>query len=142
MSDTVVDSSVIAKLFLPERDSAAAKVAVDAIRDAAAQVIVLDLALVEVANSIWKRFHRKMMVLDEAHSALEVLLQFPVKIQPAAPFLQPALEIAARYDRSVYDALFVALTRALNVRGVTADEPLFNAVQSDFPEVVLLRDWK
>jgi predicted nucleic acid-binding protein len=46
-----------------------------------------------------------------------------------------------KYDRAVYDALFVALSRDLGVRGVTADEPLYNSVHGDFPDIVLLRDW-
>jgi len=53
-----------------------------------------------------------------------------------------ALEIAANHDRSIYDALFVALAHQHGLRGVTADEPLFNAVQQKFPEIVLLRNWQ
>ena len=35
--------------------------------------------------------------------------------------------------------LFLALAQKLNVPGVTADEPLFNAVHADFPQIQLLR---
>ena len=37
-----------------------------------------------------------------------------------------------KYHRSVYDALFVALTQDLGLPGITADEPLYNAVHVDF----------
>ncbi len=50
-----------------------------------------------------------------------------------------AFEIAVKYDRSAYDALFVALSQKLGVPGVTADEPLFHAVHADFPHIELLR---
>jgi len=55
--------------------------------------------------------------------------------------LASALEIAIAYDRAVYDALFVALVRQLQLPGVTADEPLYRTVHGDFPQIVLLRDW-
>jgi predicted nucleic acid-binding protein len=35
--------------------------------------------------------------------------------------------------------LIVALAKELGARGVTADEPLVNAVKNDFPQIVLLR---
>jgi predicted nucleic acid-binding protein len=55
--------------------------------------------------------------------------------------LEPALEIAMKYDRSIYDALFVALAHDLKLPGITSDEPLHHAVATDFPSVVLLRNW-
>ena len=42
-----------------------------------------------------------------------------------------------KYDRSIYDALFVALAADLKLPGVTTDEPLYRAVSADFPQVVL-----
>jgi hypothetical protein len=33
------------------------------------------------------------------------------------------------------------LAHNLGVKGVTADEPLYNATHADFPLIVLLRDW-
>jgi predicted nucleic acid-binding protein len=55
--------------------------------------------------------------------------------------VKPALEIAAKYDRAVYDALFVVLCQDLQLPGVTADEPLYNAIHPDFPQIILLRNW-
>jgi predicted nucleic acid-binding protein len=37
--------------------------------------------------------------------------------------------------------LFVALAQDLGVKGVTADEPLYNMTHADFPNIVLLRNW-
>ena len=70
---------------------------------------------------------------------MDDLLHCPVHVEPATRLLKPALEIAAKYDRSIYDALFVALSQDLRLTGVTADEPLYNAVHADFPQIVLLR---
>jgi predicted nucleic acid-binding protein len=141
MSDTVVDSSVVAKWILPEADSAQANRLISEIAMKGARLVILDLALVEVANAIWKQHHRRLITLDEARKFLAALLQAPVQIESAAGILLPSLEIAAKYDRSIYDALFVELAQNLGLPGVTADEPLQRAVHADFPNIVLLRNW-
>lgn len=141
MSDLVVDSSVVAKWILPESDSAAAQQLVVQAASAGDRLIVLDLAFPEAANAIWKRFRQKLITLAETRELLDALIHIPVVVEPAAALLAPAIEIAARYDRTVYDALFVALAQQLGVKGVTADEPLCHAVHSDIPQIVLLRDY-
>jgi predicted nucleic acid-binding protein len=141
MSDTVVDSSVVAKWVLPEADSAQAQRLIAEVAGNGERLIVLDLALAEVANAIWKQPHRKQITLIEARQFLGVLLTIPVHVEPARRLLGPGLEIAAKYDRAVYDALFVAVAQNLGIPGVTADEPLQRAVHGDFPQIILLRDW-
>ena len=141
MSDVVIDSSVIAKWFVPEPDSVKAhQVRADTVASGG-RMIVLDLIFVEVANVLWKKHRRKLLTLNEAKGSLVDLMQSSLDAKPAAGVLEKALEIAVQYDRAVYDALFVALARDLGLRGVTADEPLYNATHVDFPQIVLLRDW-
>jgi len=94
-----------------------------------------------VTNAIWKRYHRGLATLDDARQFLEDLLQTPVHVEESLRLLQPALEIAAGYERAVYDALFVALCQDTGLPGVTADEPLYGAVHADFPGIMLLRNW-
>ena len=141
MSDTVVDSSVVAKWILPEPDSAQAERLITEVALKGERLIVLDLAFVEVTNAVWKRYHRGLATLDETRQFLDDLLQSPVDVEPAVRLLKPALEIAAKYHRAVYDALFVALCQDLGLQGVTADEPLYKAIHTDFPQVILLRNW-
>lgn len=141
MSRIVVDSSVVAKWVLPEPDSS---IAGRVLTDAAAandSLVVLDLTFAEVANAIWKRHRQGQITLVEARQFLGALVRAPVAVEAAAGVLCRGFEIAAQYDRSVYDALFVALTVELGAHGVTADEPLYNVVHTDFPQVVLLRNW-
>jgi predicted nucleic acid-binding protein len=141
MSDVVIDSSVVAKWVLPEPDSSQAQ---QIMLDAAAtggQLVVLDLAYAEVASAIWKRHRQKLITLAEAESSLTALMRCPVVVQPSRDLLPEALALAVRYDRAVYDALFVALVQKRGSRGVTADAPLFNAVTAAVPQLKLLRDW-
>jgi predicted nucleic acid-binding protein len=141
MNDIVVDSSVVAKWILPESDSPKAHQLVSEIALQGGRLIVLDLALAEVANAIWKRYHQRLATADESRQFLVSLFRAPVHVEPFNPLLSQALEIAMKYDRAIYDALFVALAEELRLSGVTADEPLVRALHGDYPSIVLLRDW-
>jgi predicted nucleic acid-binding protein len=141
MSDLVVDSSVVAKWILPEADSAKAQQLIVQTAASGEALIVLDLVFPEVANAIWKRHRQQLINLSEARDLLEALVRSPVAVEPAVSLLASAFEIAAKYDRAIYDALFVALAEQHGLPGITADEPLFNAVHADFPRIVLLRDF-
>ena len=141
MSDTVVDSSVAAKWILPEPDSPHADRLIAEVAQKGERLIVLDLAYVEISNAVWKRHYRGLATLDEARQFLDKLLRSPVHVEPANRLLKPALEIAAKYDRAVYDALFVALCQDLGLQGVTADEPLYNVIHTDFPQIIVVRNW-
>jgi predicted nucleic acid-binding protein len=142
MSDQVIDSSVVAKWVLPEPDSGHARQLLSDAAGSGERLIVLDLALTEVTNAIWRQYHRRMVSLPSARVFLTSLLHLPVHLEPSNRLVPEAFEIAARYERSIYDALFVAMARDLGLPGLTADEPLFRAVRSDFPEIMLLRDWQ
>lgn len=141
MSDLVVDSSVVAKWVLPEADSAKAQQLIVQTAASGERLIILDLVFPEVANAIWKRHRQQLIDLSEARELLEALVRSPVAVEPAASLLASAFEIAAKYDRAIYDALFVALAQQQELPGITADEPLFNAIHADFPRIVLLRDF-
>jgi len=141
MSDLVVDSSVVAKWILPEADSAKAQQLIVQTAASGERLIVLDLVFPEVANAIWKRHRQKVIKLSEARDLLEALVRSPIAVEPAVSLLASAFEIAAKYERAIYDALFVALAEQQGLTGITADEPLFNAVHADFPRIVLLRDF-
>jgi len=125
MSDVVADSRVVAKWVLTEPDTAKALQVIADVTAAGGSLIVLDLAFPEVTNAIGKQHHRSLLTLDDARTRLDNLLALTIQTEPARPLLQAALEIGARYHRSVYDAAFVALARHLGIRGVTSDEPLF-----------------
>ncbi len=140
MSDIVVDSSVVAKWVLPEADSAKAQHLITQAGTTDGRLIVLDLVFPEVANAIWKRQRQRLITSREAADFLGALSKCPVQVEPAIRLLDSAFEIAVKYDRAIYDALFVALAKDLGLQGVTADEPLFNSTHADFPQIMLLRD--
>jgi predicted nucleic acid-binding protein len=142
MSDVAVDSCIMAKWLLPEGDSGQANRLYADVAARGEELLVLDLAFVEVTNDIWKKQRQRAIGLTDAHRSVQKLSALSVQIQPSKGLLPAAFEIAIKYDRSVYDALFVALAQELRLPGVTADEPLWKAVHADFPNIILLRDWR
>jgi predicted nucleic acid-binding protein len=139
MNDIVVDSSVVAKWILAENDSAQAQRLFNDTIVNGGRLIVLDLVFPEVSNAIWKRARQNLITPVEATKSLNALTRLPVSIEPTFPLLSNGFSIATRYNRAVYDALFVALAQDLGFPGVTADEPLYNAVHLDLPFIHLLR---
>src|SRR5262245_10737169 len=103
MSDVVVDSSVVVKWFLREPDSAQADRVLTEVQARGGRLIALDLAVVEVTNAIWNRFHRRLLTADQARALLQNLQAAPLHTEPAARLLAPALEISMQHDRAVYD---------------------------------------
>src|SRR5687767_1948047 len=109
MSDWGVDSSVAVKWTLTEADSPLALRVLTDVPTAGGRLWLLDVALSEVANAIWKQHHRKLLSLDQARQYLTDFLRAPVQVVSSQPLLPAAFELAAKYDTAVYDALFVAL---------------------------------
>jgi predicted nucleic acid-binding protein len=139
VSALVVDSCVVAKWIVPEQDSDKARAMLKEAVSAGDELVVVDIVLPELVNVIWKRRRRGLTTLEEARALLKDIGDLPIRVEPSAPLLAAAFEIAVKYDRSVYDALFLALAEKLKARGVTADEPLFTAARAGFPQIRLLR---
>src|SRR5437867_10649197 len=83
MPDLAVDSSVVTKWVVPEADSAQAHRLFSEVVRRGERLIVLDLALIEVANAIWKRQHRGLITPVDAQQLLQDLLAISLHVEPA-----------------------------------------------------------
>jgi predicted nucleic acid-binding protein len=141
MSEIVLDSSVLAKLVLPEADSAQARRCVFDAVTMGRRAWALDLALIECANAIWVQHRRGFLDELEINKALHELELAAIDYYPGAVLIPSAMEIALRFDCAIYDALFVSLSIELGSTGITADEPLHRKVAAAYPNIRLLRDF-
>ena len=112
----VIDSSSLVKFFSKEEGWKAVRELI------LGGVISLDLSVKEVANALWKKVLRNEMSASDANKIITDLLETEViKIANQGKYLSKAFEIAVRNRITVYDALFVALARELNVELITSD---------------------
>ena len=128
----VVDASIAFKWLVPETRSEAA------LRLIQVRVLIAPSHLpVEVANAIWKNMRRGEITSELGTNALAETLRFPIVYVDSLELLDQAFSLATRYDRTIYDALYVALALQQQCPFVTADLRLFNALAKPFPETML-----
>jgi predicted nucleic acid-binding protein len=121
----VVNASVAVKWYVPEPDSQRAFT----ILSSGSRLLAPDLLISEVGNIIWKKVRRGELTIVDAQAIVTALTTAcPLELYPRTDLLSAALDIAATYQRTVYDSLYVALAHEHGCQFVTADERLANAL--------------
>jgi predicted nucleic acid-binding protein len=132
----VLDASVAAKWFLPEiqeRFVPEARRILKGYSEGSIGLLVPDLFWCEIGNIFWKAVRIGRMSRSSAEEALANLAKQRFPTSSSAPLLEDAFAIASDFERSVYDAIYVALAVSTNRPLVTADERLANALAAYFP---------
>jgi predicted nucleic acid-binding protein len=132
----VVDASVAAKWFLPSSrepyaDEARQLLAVYGSNRI--QFVVPDLFWVEMANVFWKAVRGRYWAINQVRLALGELSEMQFRTVDARRLILPALIIAEKFERALYDSLYVALAIDSGCELLTADERLANATASKLP---------
>ena len=130
MTRYVLDASVAAKWFLPPLDepwSAEAFELLRAYSRAEVDFLVPDLFFAEFANIIWKAECYGRCNAKTADAAIDEVVHRAFPSFAAAPLIQPAVQIARAYNRTVYDCVYIALAVETNTQMITADEKLANS---------------
>jgi len=100
------------------------------------------IAYYEVANSIVKAVRQRRLAVDAGRMALEQLFDLALEVvgaEDAELALRAAYPVAEELNRSIYDGIFLAVSRAIGAPFVTADKPTWEAARSTF-DVVYLPD--
>ncbi|NLX60473.1 MAG: type II toxin-antitoxin system VapC family toxin [Phycisphaerae bacterium] len=124
MKRLVVDASVVVKLYFEEEHSDAAEKQLAR----AEELLAPDLLWVEVANVIWKRQRRGDLTQEAAAGILSQAMRLPIQVYEASELLPDALDLALRFDRTVYDSLYLALAVKTKTVMVSADQRLVRAL--------------
>ena len=136
MSGYVLDASVAAKWLLPAHQeplSDAAGRLLESFVRGATLLDVPDLFWPETANILWKAVRRGRIKVARAAAGLAWLQELGLRTVPAGPLLADGLKIAAEFDRTVSDSLYIALAVQSRRPFLTADEKLLHAVAARFP---------
>ena len=136
MTQFVIDASVAAKWFLP---ASGEPLAVEALRllagyaDGRFRFAVPDLFWAECGNILWKAVRQGRWTRSAAEEAIMALKGRSLPTTSSLDLLEEAFSIAATFDRTVYDSLYVALAVRLKADLVTADARLANALAAHLP---------
>lgn len=141
MDTLVVDSSVVIKWFVPEPYSTEARHILKTYQAGTLMLLAPDLLYAEVGNIVWKKQRMQDITIDEAQTIIEEFQNLIFEKTSTADLLEEAYHIAAVQQRTVYDALYIALSVREQCQCVTADEKLVNAVKKAYPNVIWVADW-
>ena len=136
MSVVVLDASVAAKWFLPAADETLVDEAFLLLRrytNAEIQFLLPDLFWAGLANVFWKAIRQGRLAKPRAEVALASLQARRIPTVSRLSIVDLGLAIASAFDRSVYDALYVALAVHSKGQFITADEGLANALAAHLP---------
>jgi len=98
------------------------------------------IAYYEVANSIIKAVRHRRLAVDAGRLAIDQLFDLALETvgdDDPELVLRAAYPIAEQLNRSVYDGVFLAVSRAVRAPFVTADKPTSEAAKSTFDVVYL-----
>jgi predicted nucleic acid-binding protein len=132
----VLDASVAAKWYLPAAGEPFAEEALDVLRRYSRgefAFVVPGLFWAEFGNTLWKAVRRGRWTRADAGIAIVAMRERNLPTVPSASLLEEAFHIAAAFDRSVYDSLYVALALAAKAQFLTADERLAHALAAHLP---------
>jgi predicted nucleic acid-binding protein len=132
----VVDASVAAKWILPASGETLTREALELLKSYAVgevRFIVPDLFWAELANILWKAVRQARLRASLAESGLHAMRDRNFPTISSHTLLVEAFAIATAFDRTVYDALYVALAVDSKSQLVTADERLANALAAHLP---------
>lgn len=138
----VVDSSVAIKWFIPQSYSVQANQILSAYEANKLILIAPDLIYAEMGNIVWKIQRFQSLNYEDAQNIIDLFQKIQINIISANELLKDAYEFAVKYQRSVYDSLYVVLSIKENCRFVSADEKLYNAIHQHIVNIKLLKDWE
>ena len=114
MAAYVLDASVLAALYV---DDPATEQAEAALARAEADALhAPDIALLEVANVLWKRVRRGELQAQDAMTAIADLSAAPIQFHSIGNLVAQSLALALSHGFTAYDATYVAL--ATRVGGI------------------------
>lgn len=100
-----------------------------------------DLINAELGNIVWKKHRLQDLNIEDAQEIVNTFKTVSFTFTASADLLNEAYNLAVTYKRTVYDMMYVALSKQENCRFVTADERMVNALGEQFSDVVWIADW-
>ncbi len=123
----IVDASVAVKWFTAEALHDEAR----ALLTGSEPLLAPDILAVEFANAMWAKTRRDEIDEAEAVRAIAAVSgRGQPQLQPSAPLVPRAFELARSLDHPVYDCIYLALAEMLDTFLMTADRHFADSAQA------------
>jgi predicted nucleic acid-binding protein len=135
----IVDASVILSAFFPDEDQPQAQALIRAHVMGRVALVAPTLLLYEVTNAVVQARRRGRISDEQAETILSSFEGLGIALRPVT--WQQVLPLALRFDRSAYDAAYLALAEETAEPLITGDSRMFNAVREHLDRVQWLGDY-
>ncbi len=125
----IVDASVILRAFFPDEDQAQAQALIRDHVSGRTRLLAPTLMVYEVTNAVVQGVRRGRITDDDGEAILTAFEGLGIEMELVT--WQQMLPLARRFDRSAYDAAYLALAQARGEPLVTGDLRLYHAVRDD-----------
>lgn len=135
----IVDASVILSAFFPDEDQAQAQSLIREHVMGRVPLVAPTLLLYEVTNAVVQARRRGRISDEQAGKILTSFEGLGIDLRPVT--WQQVLPLALRFDRSAYDAAYLALAETSEQPLITGDRRLYNAVHEHLDWVQWMGDY-
>jgi predicted nucleic acid-binding protein len=139
----VIDSGILLATVLIEQYSKEAKALIKSLTGQQTQIAVPVLFRYEIVAVMRKHVYRGTLTAEEANNNYALLLAQPVQAMVDDALLRRGYELAAQFNRpTAYDSQYLAVAERLGCEFWTADERLYNALNTQLSWVKWLGSFK
>ena len=124
----VLDTSVIAKWFVEENNSDIALQIRKEFHENLHEISIPDLLLYELSNALRYSNFTPDVITKAIDSLLDMNLSIVV---PSRNLISEATKLAYKFNITIYDAIYLALSNESNGIFVTADDKLYKKVEKN-----------
>jgi predicted nucleic acid-binding protein len=134
----IVDASIVLRAYFPDEEQAQAQALIRSHVSGHTPLAAPTLLVYEFTNAVLQAVRRGRITDQEGEAILVSFEDLGIEVVPVA--WQQMLPLARRFDRSAYDAAYLALAEARGEPLVTGDLRVYNAVRDHLDWVQWIGD--
>jgi predicted nucleic acid-binding protein len=134
----IVDANVVLRAYFPDEEQGKAQALIRDHVSGRVELIAPTLLVYEFTNAVVQAVRRRRITAEDGEAILGSFDGLAIQLEPVS--WQQMLPLAHRFDRSAYDAAYLALAEAKQLPLVTGDLRLYNAVRDSLDFVRWIGD--